>query len=323
MVKTNLPWTESPFFEELLQAQTKLSAKEKEEAREFHQSGFLQLSQLLDESLIDQAQQEVQRRYEVANTSQHERILDHWKDGEAVRKIAAHPVIMSKLSMLYQRRPIPFQTLNFKYGSQQHPHSDSIHFQSLPPRFMCGVWVALEDTDDTNGTLVYYPGSHHWPVYDYSVLVEELQTAAHSAQPSFYPEHYEPFMQKVVAESGIAPVTLQAKKGDVIIWAANLVHGGLPIREEGRTRWSQVTHYFFDNCLYYNPRYTNTLAGEWCISSIIDISTGQREWGSYNGRPVKRKKADGPRYLISRYAPKDWRDLGLLFKKAIHKFSGK
>ncbi|CAN7431630.1 phytanoyl-CoA dioxygenase family protein [Paraburkholderia hospita] len=30
---------------------------------------------------------------------------------------------------------------------------------------MCGVWTALEDIDEECGPLIYYPGSHKWPIY--------------------------------------------------------------------------------------------------------------------------------------------------------------
>ena len=44
-----------------------------------------------------------------------------------------------------------------------------------------------------------------------------------------------------------------AKKGQALIWAANLLHGGAAQTNLKRTRYSQVTHYYFDNCCYYTP----------------------------------------------------------------------
>ena len=43
------------------------------------------------------------------------------------------------------------------------------------------------------------------------------------------------------------------KKGQCLVWSANLLHGGSPHRDKGRTRHSQVTHYYFDDCQYYSP----------------------------------------------------------------------
>lgn len=45
-------------------------------------------------------------------------------------------------------------------GTQQHFHSDAVHFQSDPPEFMCGVWIALEDIHPDAGPLSITPCSH-------------------------------------------------------------------------------------------------------------------------------------------------------------------
>ena len=70
--------------------------------------------------------------------------------------------------MLYDREVVPFQTLNFLRGTQQMAHSDTIHFSSLPAKFMAGVWIALEDVTHENGPLFYYPGSHKMPEYNFN-----------------------------------------------------------------------------------------------------------------------------------------------------------
>ena len=57
---------------------------------------------------------------------------------------ASLPEVVDLLTFLYGRRPVPFQTLDFCTGTHQELHSDEFHFDSLPPRFMCGVWIALE-----------------------------------------------------------------------------------------------------------------------------------------------------------------------------------
>ena len=313
-----MPWVESPFFEELL-TKKNLSPEDAELARTYHRDGFLVLSGMFDETLIDQAVKEMNKHYDQLGVVQKDRALNLWQTKPAVKQLASDPKIMDTLQMLYGRRPIPFQTLNFKYGSQQRAHSDSIHFQSMPQRYLAGVWVALEETNEDNGTLQYYPGSQRWPIFDYSVIMNQLETAQHAGDVQFYEDNYETFMEAMIKDIGAEPEGLRAKKGDVIIWAANLVHGGLPIRQKGRTRFSQVTHYFFEDCLYYNPSHSNIVTGEWSVASQINIATGQREWGSYNGQKVPLKKAGDSRYLISRHAPKNWRDLVFLFQKAWHK----
>lgn len=43
------------------------------------------------------------------------------------------------------------------------------------------------------------------------------------------------------------------EKGQAVIWAANLLHGGAPQKDRERTRHSQVTHYFFEGCKNFAP----------------------------------------------------------------------
>jgi len=92
------------------------------------------------------------------------RVQDAWKTVPEVHRLAVNRHILRLLADLYGRRAFPFQTLNFPVGTQQHFHTDSVHFSSCPERFMAGVWVAFEDIDADNGPLVYYPGSHALPV---------------------------------------------------------------------------------------------------------------------------------------------------------------
>ncbi len=318
MSQLNLPWTESPYFNELLE-QLQLSTEDQDLARKYHEDGFIILRNFLSEDLLNELNKELLSKYDTYYNAQQGRTLDLWKNSAAIKDLATHPEILKILQMLYGREAIPFQTLNFKFGSRQKAHSDSIHFQSLPQRFMCGVWAALEDTDESNGTLMYYPGSHRWPLYDYSVLSKQLRPTNEVTETHFYAHTYEPFVEKLITQAGAKPEILRARKGDVIIWSANLVHGGLPHPEEGRTRWSQVTHYFFEDCLYYNPLQSNSTTGEWCLVPVVNIRNGKRTRGNYNGRKVRFKKADGARFLISPYAIPDWRDAGYFFKRVFYK----
>jgi phytanoyl-CoA dioxygenase PhyH len=90
----------------------------------------------------------------------HRRIKDAWRISENVKALTLEPNLLELLEAIYGRRPLPFQTLNFRVGSQQKAHADAIHFNSQPAGFMCGVWIALEDIDMDNGPVVYYPGTH-------------------------------------------------------------------------------------------------------------------------------------------------------------------
>ena len=182
------------------------------------------------------------------------RIMDAWKISENVKAIATAPRILGILEELYGRKPLPFQTLNFKMPTQQRAHSDTIHFNSKPPGFMAGVWVALEDMDMDNGPLFYHPGSQKLPEI---TMVDVGAEADHSEYLK-----YEEFMQTVVRDNDLPIDYGLIKKGQALVWSANLLHGGSPAKDPNRTRKSQVTHYFFEGTRYYTPLLSKDLSTE-------------------------------------------------------------
>jgi ectoine hydroxylase-related dioxygenase (phytanoyl-CoA dioxygenase family) len=206
------------------------------------------------------------RSGEVVVFRNNRRIQDAWKVIPEVKAIATAPRVLGLLRTLYRREPRPFQTLNFRVGSEQQPHSDTIHFNSMPSGYMCGVWVALEDIDRDNGPVVYYPGSHKWSeasLEDVDLFGKEGRLQRMAARLGSYARVfrdtdadyaiYERLIRARIEASGIPPQYATIRKGQAFIWAANLVHGGSSQHDRARTRASQVTHYFFEGTRYYTP----------------------------------------------------------------------
>lgn len=257
-----LPWTEGPFFEELL-GQADLAPEDAADVRFFAENGYLVVEDLgfadLDER-IARIRGELAGRYEGENR----RVLDGWMFQEDVRALAIAEPVLERLRLLYRREPIAFQTLNFDVGTQQRAHSDIIHFNCVPRRFMCGVWIALEDIDAENGPLFYYPRSHRLPEY----LMVDLGLPGH---PDAY-FLYEDFIERMVAAEGLERVEVRLKRGQALVWSANLVHGGAPVLDPARTRHSQVTHYYFRGGAYYIPLLSDFPA-QLHVREVIDIKT--------------------------------------------------
>ena len=44
-----------------------------------------------------------------------------------------------------------------------------------------------------------------------------------------------------------------------------------------RTRWSQVTHYYFEDCIYYTPAFSDEALGRLDLRSIVNIRSGTIE----------------------------------------------
>lgn len=229
----------------------------------FEQDGYVVIDTEIPETVLARAVADLEPWLRRAR-----RVQDGWRRSEAVRAIATWPRVLEALQVLYGDRPRPFQTLNFRVGTEQAVHSDTIHFDTTPPGRMCGVWVALEDIDEDNGPLVYYPGSHLWPqitmddveragyfrrdVLD-TVLTRILRLGASGLGASRRYPAYERYVADLVARSGARPAYGTISRGQAIVWASNLLHGGAPQRDRSRTRKSQVTHYFFGGARYWTP----------------------------------------------------------------------
>lgn len=223
-----------------------------EQRLEFRQRGFVVIdTELADEELdavvADLAPFWGPERVEPEGAAMADgnRIQDYWPMSPHVHAVATTPVVLDALRELYGREPRPFQTLNFHRGTEQKVHSDSIHFNSEPFGLMCGVWVALEDIGLDQGPLVYYPGSQDLP---------EMNFEDFGLRPSYdvYPE-YELALERFIAERRLQPEYGELRKGQALVWAANLFHGGSTQHDKTLTRQSQVTHYYFAGARPWRP----------------------------------------------------------------------
>jgi Phytanoyl-CoA dioxygenase (PhyH) len=217
------------------------------------------------------------------------RLQDAHRFDEDVARIATNQTIIDLLSQIYGRRAFPFQTLNFPVSTQQATHSDSTHFSSIPERFMCGVWVAMEDTDDDNGALEYFPGSHKLPIYGNEHLAV---CSVEQENPRGHYHMYEGLWAALTEVHGLKTEKFYAKRGDALIWAANLYHGGGKQRDINRTRWSQVTHYYFENCAYYTPLLSDVAYGHVRYRRLTDLRTKQPIANMYAGRRIDHQVLD-------------------------------
>ena len=285
----HLPLYASPFFEKLMDEEG-YSEKDKNIVRKYREDGIL----VIDEPFISEEDIErVKEDTEKLIPNRRTRIQDAWQNSEAIKKLATNKKVLEVLEILYGRKPITFQTLNFIYGTQQNIHSDTVHFNSMPNGFMCGVWIALEDVTLENGALVYAVGSHKIPEYDYQDFgISETKTSSlyvkdfeKEALASYL--EYEKKLDSLIKSLNLPLKKIIVKKGQAIIWASNIFHGGSKITDLSKTRYSQVTHYFFENCFYYALRHSNTRFGHYYLREVVDISTGKTVKPNFNGKKLK------------------------------------
>jgi len=174
----------------------------------------------------------------------------------AVRNLVFAPAVTEFLTLLFDAPAFATQSLGFYRGSADAGHQDSAYVAYSIPRQFCASWIALEDVTANAGELFYYPGSHRFPDYVYGEKYKSLHEANRFV-PGGVPQEallrHLRTLEETARAHGMRRETLLAKKGDVLIWHADLVHGGSPISRDV-TRKSVVTHY----C----PKYVSPLYAE-------------------------------------------------------------
>jgi hypothetical protein len=209
------------------------------------------------------------------------------------------PPVLRFLTQIYERPPVVFQTMTMRKGSQENLHIDTGPLTLTEPMAMAASWVALEDVRPRSGEFQFVPGSHRLP--------ELLHYGTDKGHEGDYGE-YNQILQstlRMCEERGLKTETFMAKKGDVLIWHADLMHGGVEIKDRSQTRKSLVAHFMplgvmptFFNCAEVNAVPYPT--GGYCTDRLLHDTTPRNQ---------KRADADDESQLLNRkIAPVDiWR----------------
>lgn len=168
------------------------------------------------------------------------RVLDVYAFYESARAALFSEPIARFLTLVFDDAPVLFQSLTFEKGSQQALHQDTAFVVTTSPLEFAASWIALEDIQPGSGELVYLDGSHRAPEYLYGGRHKHWD-----AERDGEGEHDE-WRRQLYADAermGLQERTFLPRKGDVLIWSADLAHGGSPVADPSLTRKSLVGHY--------------------------------------------------------------------------------
>jgi ectoine hydroxylase len=198
-----------------------------------------EVNKAVDE-LITQKKLPLTHDNKLVQGSRHSIVIKQMMQDEGLKKI---------LSFILAKEVVPFQTLNFVKGSGQRAHSDSIHMTTYPLGYLIAAWIALEDIHPDSGPLFYYRGSHQLP-YLLNDDFENYSTGLKLGNREY--SDYEDLTEEILSQQQFAKEVFLPKKGDVLIWHANLIHGGSPVINPSLTRKSMVVHYYAKDVIKYH-----------------------------------------------------------------------
>jgi ectoine hydroxylase-related dioxygenase (phytanoyl-CoA dioxygenase family) len=214
-------------------------------------NGYMILESFIDPQTCDAINNEIDRLIKnnaIRFTNKNKLMFVH-KKSSLINSIAQKKELLDILQFLLGKEVVLFQTINFITGSEQRAHSDSIHMTTYPLGYLIAAWLALEDTTEKNGPLFYFPGSHKLPFLlnsDYN----EGQTPLTLGKKTY--TDYEDLIDRQIEAKQFPKKEFYAKKGDLLIWHANLLHGGAPIIDKHSTRKSMVMHYYAKDVIKYH-----------------------------------------------------------------------
>jgi ectoine hydroxylase-related dioxygenase (phytanoyl-CoA dioxygenase family) len=170
------------------------------------------------------------------------RLVDVYAYSRAAREAMFAEPVVRFLGQIFERDVLAFQSLTFDRGSEQGIHQDPIFVVVSSPLELAASWIALEDIQEGSGELTYYEGSHRLPEF-YFAGEHKHWNPQRDGDEAY--AQYNTALAENTRRLALPLRKLSARKGDVLIWHADLAHGGSPIThpDPGITRRSLVTHY--------------------------------------------------------------------------------
>lgn len=169
------------------------------------------------------------------------RIVDCFAVLPEAMALFSSPSLAEFLACVLDERPLLFQSISFEVGSQQGLHQDTAYVVvDKRPMELVACWIALEDVKAGSGELQYMVGSHRLPDFEFGGNKKHWDSAVDGLDK--HAEWFEWILREGQARE-MPTERFLARRGDILVWHADLAHGGSPIVDASLSRKSLVGHY--------------------------------------------------------------------------------
>lgn len=229
--------------------------------RDFERDGFTILRAAASEADLDRFEDAISRAFREGHpglvaqdpgggnrevvagmTRRKSRIVDSFVHLPAALDLLSSPRLTQFMRAVFDATPMLFQSISFDMGSEQGLHQDTAYVVVDRPLEMLACWIALEDVQPGSGELQYMIGSHRLGDFAFDGTgARKHWTEATDGLDAH--NRWTDWIYSEGAKRGMPMEKFMAKRGDILIWHADLAHGGSPIDNPALTRKSLVGHY--------------------------------------------------------------------------------
>lgn len=222
--------------------------------QEFNLSGLIVVKQAVDGEVIDQALNRVEifkeknielfRKNNCLLNDNLQRVVNlHLVIGELRALLASTSSQAKEIIADYLGDWAAYTSLYFERGTEQPLHRDTPYFWTTPPYKFLGFWMALEDIHELNGPLTAIEGSHK--ITELDLVKLRIEVLGRASCPPSHDELFNAYNKRIEEASfaqGLREYQYKIKKGDVIIWHPQTIHGGSKHLNIDKSRKSLVFH---------------------------------------------------------------------------------
>jgi phytanoyl-CoA hydroxylase len=217
--------------------------------------GYVVIQGLIDKSLADSCVQSLEqfKRSRTYYFSQSRHIWENsnglTEDGflkesiQSPSKLFLHPNLQKSVIKIISDRNISkylteltahrsfvrWQDMLFDRSTGTVDHADEWYLNTYPSGGLVGVWIALEDIDERAGRFFVAPRNQLYQLPKYDDMEDH--------------QNYIKTVQQAIVQKNIVRHAPALRKGDVLFWAADTIHGSYSQREKGYSRKSITVHY--------------------------------------------------------------------------------
>lgn len=221
-----------------------------EQMQEYREQGYLVVPDLLSAEEVDEFVS-----YEAGQEREWRNHLDNHKRDDQWRKVATHPNIAGVAEQILAGKPMIVQSMLLEKWPEEEGKGTALHQDThyLPnePNTLMACWLAMSDTDGTNGGLCVVPGSHKGELHSThkatSLKDHQVWETEHLMRDRSGKEWKEAFYSfEIDGLDTESIVRLTAPKGAGVFFSGMTIHGSYANVSKSRVRRAFATHYVLE-----------------------------------------------------------------------------